>query len=223
MNRKIIFAPGEFYHIYSRGVEKRKIFLDEIDRKRFLALMFFCNDTKKVVMRDIFNKDFSFRKFKDHKRKTVVDIGVYCLMPNHFHFLIREKIDNGISIFMQRLLTAYTMYFNKKNERNGPLFSSRFQAHHADSDEYLKHLYSYIHTNPVKIFQHDWKDVGINDMNEAKIFLNKYTYSSYIDYIGIEREQANILNTSVFPEYFEMTTIFSKMIEDSINYYNTYL
>lgn len=222
MNRKIIFAPGEFYHIYSRGVEKRKIFVDEGDRRRFIALLFYCNDTNKIVMRDLFGKDSDFNNFKKHKRETLVDIGAYCLMSNHFHILIHEKKDNGICQFMQKVLTAYTMYFNKKYNRVGPLFQSRFQAQHADEDQYLTFLYAYIHLNPVKLFQPDWVKNGIEDIKATKEFLVSYQYSSYIDYLDIERNESILINKDVFPEYFEKVEDFSKLVDDSLNYYNTY-
>lgn len=222
MNRKINFAPGEFYHIYSRGVEKRKIFIDESDRKRFIALLFYCNDVNRIVMRDLVGKGSDFSNFKKHKRDTLVDIGAYCLMSNHFHILIHEKKDNGICLFMQKLLTAYTMYFNKKNNRVGPLFQSRFQAQHADEDEYLKFLYSYIHLNPVKLFQPGWVEEGIDDIKATKKYLASYEYSSYVDYLGIERVENALINKDAFPEYFEEAQDFSKLVDDSINYYNIY-
>ncbi len=222
MNRKVPFAPEEFYHVYNRGVEKRKIFLSDSDKIRFIALMFFCNNDENIIMRDLVTAGFSFYEFKKHTRNTLVDIGAYCLMPNHFHFLVREKSDNGTSLFMQKLLTAYTMYFNKKYDRVGALFSGRFQSHHADDDTYLKYLYSYIHLNPLKIFQKDWKEKGVDNIKMAKDFLDKYTYSSYADYDENDRPQKEILNKKAFPEYFDRLTNFSDLIDDSINYYTIY-
>jgi len=221
MNRKIVFSEGEFYHLYSRGVEKREVFLDNNDFRRFIFLLYHCNNTDTVVIRDIIKKDSLF-DFNLSKRNTFVDIGAYCLMTNHFHLLIKEKTNNGISKFMQKLLTAYTMYFNKKYKRVGPLFCGKFQAQHADSDEYLKYLYSYIHLNPLKIFQVSWKDVGIHDVKKAKVFLDNYKNSSYLDYTGIKRKEGSILNTTAFPDYFERGNSFSQMVVDSMEYYNTY-
>jgi putative transposase len=220
MNRKIVFSEGEFYHLYGRGVEKRKIFLDANDYKRFISLLYYCNNSDTVVIRDVIKKDSLLDSYI-LDRDTIINIGAYCLMSNHFHILVKEKTDKGISKFMQKLLTAYTMYFNKKYERVGPLFCGKFQAQHADSDEYLKYLYSYIHLNPLKIFQSSWKDIGINNTKKAESFLCNYKYSSYIDYIGTKRGENNILDNKVFPEYFESCD-FYKTVEDAMEYYNTY-
>ena len=116
MSRKIIFSLGENYHIYNRGNDKRVTFQNKTDYDRFIALLYLCNSVKNIRLSDY--PKVKLEKLLDIKRgETIVDIGAYCLMPNHFHLLIHEKTENGISKFMQKLLTAYTMYFNKKNER----------------------------------------------------------------------------------------------------------
>ena len=127
-------------------------------------------------------------------------------MPNHFHLLLHESVDGGISKFMSKILTGYTMYFNLKYKRKGRLFESTFQARHANTDEYLKYLLSYIHLNPVKLIQSDWKDVGIKDLDKVSTYLGNYNYSSYGDYINsinFSREEGRILNKEDFPEYFK--------------------
>ena len=214
MERKIQFSIGEFYHAYSRGNNKSKIFLVDTDKKRFMRLLFLCNSMRTVVF-----KDFEKMPLSEIKRgETLVDIGAYCLMTNHFHLLLREKRENGISLFMAKLLTAYSMYFNKRHKRTGALFEGRFLATHADSDEYLKYLFSYIHLNPVKIVDPNWKIDGISDMKKVKQHLNNYFYSSYDDYIGKEREEKFILKKDVFPEYFEDFTEFEQFIDEWLTY-----
>lgn len=93
------------------------------------------------------------------------------------------------------------MYFNKRYERTGNLFQGKFKSQHADNDEYLKYLFSYIHLNPVKLIQSDWKDVGIRDINGAKKYLDEYRHSSLHDYFG-RREESKIIDKNKFPEYF---------------------
>jgi len=198
MTRSYTFAPGEYYHIYVRGFEKLPVFREKSDYQRFLEAMYLCNSEKSVDIRDIKNsKSLSggqtfgyFEKiFELDRGNTLVDIGAYCLMSNHPHILIREKKDRGISRFMQKLMTSYTMYFNKKNNRTGRIFGSSFKAKHVTDDNHLKYLFAYIHLNPVNI-------VGKQD-------LKKYEYSSYADYLSIDRPLKNILNKSAFPDYFE--------------------
>lgn len=218
MSRKIKFSIGEYYHIYNRGVDKRDIFMDEYDYNRFLLLLKICNSSQPIDVREMKKNESSEGFASGDRGETMVDIGAYCLMPNHFHILIREKIQDGISKFVQKFSTAYTMYFNKKYERNGSLFQGVFQNKHADSDEYLKYLYSYIHLNPVKLIQSDWKSRGIQDINEAYEFLNNYKYSSYLDYLNNNISQNTILNKGSFPEYFESGEDFKNNLNDWLKF-----
>jgi len=133
-------------------------------------------------------------------------------MPNHFHILITEKIEGGISKFMQKLSTAYSMYYNKKYERTGGLFEGKFKSQHANTDRYLKYLFSYTHLNPIKLIQRDWKEKGIRNKKDAIGFLNKYLYSSYFDFIGEKRVQNKILNIGAFPKYFSNKASFVEEI-----------
>ncbi len=218
MNRKIIFSENEFYHLYNRGIEKRIIFLDKADYERFLLLLKVANSTKSFNLRDLKDQYNPRGESSGIIDNTLVYIGSYCLMPNHFHILLKEKSEGGISKFMAKLTTGYSMYFNKRYERKGSLFQGVFQAQHADSDNYLKYLFSYIHLNPIKLIQSDWKENGIGDTYGAKKYLNSYKYSSFIDYIGIKREENNILNRVVFPEYFESVEDFQNNIFDWLEF-----
>ena len=147
--RKQPFAINEYYHLYNRGTEKRIIFLDKQDYQHFLFLMYICNTEKSIILREV-GELFD-------REKTIVNIGIYCLMPNHFHILVREKIENGISTYMRKLLTGYSMYFNKKYKRTGKLYEGVFKSTHVSNDNYLKYLYSYIHLNPAKLINKNYK------------------------------------------------------------------
>jgi len=214
MQRRINFSEGEFYHIYNRGANKTNIFLDHFDRARFQKLLLLCNRSKAITFRDYIGRSY----VEIEKEEPLVDIGVYCLMPNHFHLLLRERTENGISIFMKKVLTSYSMYFNTKYEHSGVLFQGRFGARHADSDEYLKYLFAYIHLNPVKIIDPDWKENGIKDREKAKGYLSNYPYSSYLEYTGEERPEGCILNKEAFPEYFSHPQDFDIFIEDWLSF-----
>src|ERR1035437_5820704 len=218
MNRKIKFSEGEYYHIYNRGVDKRDIFMDKYDYDRFLLLLEICNSNLPIDVREMKKNITSEGQTFGENSQTLINIGVWCLMPNHFHLLVSEKVEGGISLFFQKLLTAYSMYFNKKYNRKGSLFGSRFQAEHANTDNYLKYLYSYIHLNPVKLIQSDWKEKGIEDLEKAKDFLKNYEYSSYLDYSDYNRKENKILNKEVFPEYFESHEDFNNKLLDWLNF-----
>lgn len=218
MNRKIDFSPENYYHVYNRGTDKRNIFTHEDDYKRFLGLLYICNNTENIDWRELIPRRTGFFNIFTIKRKeTLVDVGLYCLMPNHFHLLLRERVKKGISIFMKKMCTAYAMYFNKKNNRSGNLFQGKFKAELADKDEYLKYLFSYIHLNPIKLIEPKWKEIGIKDYTKAVEFLNKYQWSSYRYYTGTENEN-HIINKNSFPDYFENLNDFNVFIKEWLTF-----
>lgn len=221
MSRKISIAHNEFYHLYNRGTEKREIFTSEADRQRFLALLYLCNTPEPIHIDSIKKSRGSTSLellLEADQKETLVDIGAYCLMPNHFHLLVREKEERGISRFMQKLTTGYTMYFNKRHERTGSLFQGKFKATHANEDRYLKYLISYIHMNPVKLVEPRWKESGIHDRQAVEEYLKAYRYSSYRDYIGESRIEAKIINKNAFPDYFNNVRDFETEVSDWLAY-----
>lgn len=223
MQRKISFNLDNFYHVFNRGVEKRKIFLERKDYERFLLLLFFCNGEVPIQMKELFRQGFSqgpsLGRFK--RGKQLVDIGAYCLMPNHFHLLLKEKVENGITSFIRKLCTGYSMYFNKKNDRIGSLFQGRFGAQHLNKDIYLKYIFAYIHLNPVKLIEPSWKEENYfrdsKNMQKSEKFLKDYHWSSYCKYIG-GNDDNYILNTKAFPEYFETTKEFKDFINNWLKF-----
>lgn len=214
MERKIIFSEGEYYHVYNRGVEKRNIFMDLNDYQRFHRMLYVANSTKPVVYKTI--QGYPLDKIEIGEQ--LVAIGAYCLMPNHFHLLVKETEEGGISRFMEKLGTGYSMYFNKKYKRLGFLFQGNFKAEHVNNDEYLKYLFAYIHLNPVKLIEPTWKETGIKDKKQAARYLADYKHSSYGEYMGQDREEKLVLTKKEFPEYFSDSRDFSEFIVDWLNY-----
>lgn len=217
MERRFNFSIGEYYHIYTRGVEKRKIFSRDKDYERFINLLYVSNN-KSTIHLSNFTK-FDYKDFFAIERpETLVDIGSYCLMPNHFHLLVKEKVNCGISKFMGKLLTGYSMYFNIRNHRSGPLFVRPFRARYADSDRYLKYLFAYINLNAIDIFLPGWSDNSEVLKNFDSNFLGKYKYSSYQDFLGIKRPENVILNKKEFPEYFQTKAEFDTFLNECLSY-----
>jgi putative transposase len=215
MSRSIVLAPGEHYHVYNRGADKRKIFLDRADYERFISLLYLANSGIPLHRSDYRTKDPK-EIFLIPREAPLVDIGAYCLMPNHFHILLHEHSEGGISTFMQKLTTGYTMYFNKRHERRGTLLEGTFKAQHVGQDEYLKYLFAYIHLNPIGIIEHEWKEHRIKDKKAAEAFIDSYRYSSFLDYAkegGLRAERA-ILNPYAFPKYFERQKAFREYVRD---------
>jgi putative transposase len=191
-NRYYNFAEQEFYHVYNRGNSKQIIFKSESDFDRFKKLLYIANNTHSFVMRELDEVSV----FDIEREQQLVHIGAYCLMPNHFHLLVTPAQDGGVSRFMLKLATSYASYFNKKYFRTGGLFEGKYKARWADSDRYLKYLFSYIHLNPYRSKVEDAR----NYINETK--LNTYRHSSLPDYLGEERQIGKILSLNVFPKYF---------------------
>ena len=188
--KKPQFANNQIYHIYNRGVEKRKIFLDDKDYFRFIHDLFEFNDLNPAInLFYYFNSqsievEHHYFKKEQKSRKLLVEILAFVLMPNHFHLLLRQKREGGIIKFMQKL-GGYTMYFNQKYERVGPLFQGRFKAILIKDHSHLIHLPYYIHLNPIELAFPDWP----NHQGSTSLiinFLEKYRWSSWLDYVGIK-------------------------------------
>lgn len=197
--RKVELSNEQYYHVYNRGVDKRITFTKKNDYQRFLYLLYACNDTQPLL-----NSQFYYRglaSIEKRKREMMVDILSFCLMSNHFHLLLRQRVDNGISKFMQKLGTGYTMYFNTKYQRSGSLFQGTFKAIHIDEETYLTHLTRYIHLNPLELKEPNWKEKGVKNWNESYKFVKSYPWSSFSDYIG-QNNYGLILNKEVMGELY---------------------
>lgn len=199
---------GGIYHIYNRGVEKRNIFLDNEDRSIFLHHLFVLNNTKRIhnLSRD--------RNIQIKEKEDLVEILGFCLMDNHYHILIKETKKGGVSKFMQKLGTGYTMFFNKKNKRSGSLFQGKYKIKKIKTDEQFNYILDYIHMNPIKNYEGGPTSLIKN--------LQKYKWSSLLDYLGIENFPS-IINTDLYFDYFNgydgylkhlsKTILFKKEIE----------
>jgi putative transposase len=167
--RRHDFITNEFYHIYNRGVEKRNVFLCEADYFRFIESIKEFNSENPIYSLYLHNELRKRGVLDVGRLKKLVNVICYCLNPNHFHLILKQEIDNGISEFMKRLGGGYTKYINHKYERSGFLFQGKFKSIHIDSNEYLLYLSAYVNENH---FIH-----GLGKSDEWK-------FSSYTDYIG---------------------------------------
>jgi REP element-mobilizing transposase RayT len=152
------FCPGQIYHIFNRGNQKNNVFLEESDYLNFLKRL-------KIVLGQSLSYGLRIKPLPIES----FSILCYCLMPNHFHFLIQQNSDVGIDRLITKVCTSYAMYFNKKYKKVGNLFQDAFKAKLVDSDSYLAYLSAYIHNNPTNI--------------------ETYQYSSFPDYCGVRLGQ----------------------------------
>ncbi|MEK7160143.1 MAG: transposase [Patescibacteria group bacterium] len=209
-NRKLVFQNGSLYHIFNRGIERRTVFQDIREFRRALELISFYNH-KNIPIRysqflqlSLEARDNTLKKLSESER--LVDVLAFCLMPNHFHFLFRQKTDNGISTFISNFTNSFTKYFNTKCQRLGPLFEGVFKAVFVESDEQLIHLSRYIHLNPVAS--------SIVNNNQ----LVNYKWSSYSAYLSLSKDNKIILDRETVLSFFKNSKQYEKFVLDQADY-----
>lgn len=177
MKRNVIIAPDEYYHIYNRGVGKQIIFHQTNDYLRFIFLLchFQFTDTIPHLSRAIGNFQEDLSRLGQHpvlakRGKRIVDLVAFCVMPNHFHIIVKESLEGGIPTYMQRVLNAYAKYYNTKYERAGHLFQGPYQAVHISNNHQMLYLSAYLHRNPREMS--DWFHKS-----------EHYPWSTYQDYV----------------------------------------
>jgi len=162
------FATGSIYHIYNRGTDKRAIFLSNHDRQRFVSNLYEFNDANPAL-----NWKYKSPLSEVRPRTKMVEVLAYCLMPNHYHLMLRQIVDGGITLFMRKLGTGYTMYFNTLNDRSGALFQGKFKSVTVERDAQLRYLPHYIHANPLD-----------DSRGDLVAQLARYNFSSAPTYLG---------------------------------------
>lgn len=207
MLRSTPLLEGEVYHIYNRGANKADIFLNDSDYTRFKLGLFLFNTTEKVTIREVISKNRgpSSVFLEERPDQGLVDVLGYALMTNHFHLILRQKTENGITEFMKKVGTAYSMYFNTLYDHSGTVFQGRFKSKHAGEGGYLRWLCAYVALNPLDIAYPMWKKNGVSDREEAFNFLQSYAHASYQDLLaeeGRRRPEARILS---FDALYEMS------------------
>jgi putative transposase len=149
------------------------------------------------------------------RSESLISMGAWCLMTNHFHLLVRQEVEGGITKFMKKLGTAYSMYFNIRYERTGTLFGGLFKSKLVGNDDnYMRQLMAYIHLNPLEIEFKDWENNLSRDPEAMGDFLMSYSYSSYLDYLLEARAEKGIISLDNFPEYFQVPGSFKSFVEN---------
>lgn len=198
--RVIPLVNGEYYHLFNRGSDKRDIFLQPRDYKRFQQTFYYYHFSGRKPKFSQFTKsELITIPFKQDQK--LVEIISYCLMPNHFHFLVKQLQDNGISIFISQLSNSFTKYFNIKYKRVGPLLQGAFKAVLIESDEQLIHVSRYIHLNPV--------------VSKLTNNIDSYKWSSYPEYL---QDYNGICNKKVILDFYPSIEKFREFIESQIEY-----
>ena len=197
--KRIPLQQDQFYHFYNRGVDKRIVFSDPTDYKRFQAYLYLLNTQEKIRPSDIISAHDDENIFSLQRGKPLVAIGAYCLMPNHFHGYATPLVENGLSKFMQRVQTAYTMYFNQKRKRSGALFQGVFKTQMMEDEADARQLVAFIHLSPIALVDPEWAELNGTELARFKKEIGGYQYSSIGEYLNSKHI---ITDLTKFPKYF---------------------
>lgn len=200
---------GEFYHIFNRGISRQPVFLNRKDYRRLFELTKFYRLVDYPIRYSKFlllPKEERKKFFKTmRKADKVVKVICFCFMPNHFHFLLCQEREGGISGFIRNLEISYTRFFNIKHERIGPLFQGQFKAVRIEGEEQLIHVSRYIHLNPLTSY-----------VVKRPEQLEDYQWSSFLDYIG--ESQGNICNTKPVLDLFPTKRDYKEFVYNQVDY-----
>jgi len=175
--RKVVLANGEYYHVFNRSINKEAIFTSQRNCIRVLETFNYYRYENPSIRLSYYlacgveKRKEIFESLKNSVKENIKIIS-FCLMPNHFHLLLRQEIDNGISKFLAQFQNSYTRYFNTKNKRQGHLFQGQFKAIRIEDNEQLIHVNRYIHLNPYTSFV-------VKTLDE----LSEYRFSSLYEYL----------------------------------------
>ncbi len=188
----------DFYHALNRGVDGKTIFPESGDYIRFIRSMYLFNDVRPAN-----NTTYALQKDKQATRRQLVDIHGWCLMRNHYHLLLSEKEDQGISAFLRKLNVGYAKYFNEKYHRHGYVFQGSTKKVPIVKDSHFNHILHYIHLNPLDYLRgsENWRERAVRSASKAEAYLQSYRFSSYLDYCG-KSNFPSVVTTSFFKDAF---------------------
>jgi REP element-mobilizing transposase RayT len=193
--RKEQFNIGDIIHITLKTVDNNLLFKDNDDYFRGIFTIYELNNSNPVTIQERRRARKAFKNktyrvpdsiYFEDKRDRLVDILCFCFMPNHIHLLLKQIKNGGVTKFMSKAGVGYGGYFNRKHNRHGHVFQSRFGAVKIENDEQLKIVIAYICTNPLSLKYPEWKKIKIEEPEKAHKFLEKYKWSSYPDLMGIK-------------------------------------
>lgn len=216
----------EIFHVVNRGVDKKKVFLDERDYFRFIHDMFEFNDLDSSnTTHYLFNRRYNdvgrrsnieFNKVRAKKpkpRELLVNILAFCLMPNHYHLLLMPKVKDGVPLFMKKLNGGYAKYFNAKHERRGALFEGKYKRIVVRNEAHFIHLPYYIHLNPLDLIMPEWRERELKSHKRAIGFLENYRWSSHLDYLG-KKNIPSVTQREFLLDFFDGHGGYRRSLED---------
>jgi len=208
--RKVVLANNQIYHILNRSLHRIPIFQNVKEKKRIIDLINYYSLKKRPCKFSRYKQFSKERKERvilelNPKREKRVEIICFCLMPNHFHLLLRQRQENGITRFMGDLQNSYVRYYNIKNNRKGPLFESQYKAIRISSEEQLLHVSRYIHLNP-------YSGYVVKNVNE----LIDYEWSSFKEYLNLANQE--LCNKNIILNRFNNSKEYKQFVLARANY-----
>jgi len=217
--RKTPFVPDEYYHIYSRTILNVPEFRDNRNAERLAQAFLITNSTKSseafLFLKN--NKNVTINDALEIVRQgeKLVDVLCYCIMPDHYHLLLKELKEGGISNFIRKSNISIAKYVNIKNDRRGPLFESRFNSKHIDTNEYLVHLSLYIHLNPLDFISgRAWRENKLKGWPGEKKKLLEYPWSSLKSYLDDNHRDPIISGTEIITDQFDNNKDYELFLQD---------
>lgn len=209
--RTVPLVTGQFYHIFNRGINKQPIFLGLKDYQRALeTLEFYSFATPKIRFSKflLLSKDERNRLWENLRKinEKLVEFVAFCLLPNHFHFLLKQKNDGGISKFMAIFQNSYTRYFNTRHRKIGPILQGQCKAIRVEDESQLLHLSRYIHLNPYSAFV-------VKEVRD----LERYRWSSFLEYLRREITK-NICKKEIILSNFREREGYRNFVFDQAGY-----
>lgn len=209
MRRKELIAADEYYHLLGRGNNKQDIFFDKRDYIRFLFLILYFQAPTRFPQVGRYVSHFVKHRVFDKVHQTATEVAGkryvelvgFCLMSNHYHLLVKNVEEDGISRYMQRVLNSHTKYFNTKYERSGHLFQGPYKAVHIESDKQLQYLSTYIHRNPRELKRWRGKE-------------HQYPWSSFQDYVS-ENRWGELLVSDIILDSYKDARAYKKFVDTS--------
>jgi len=201
--RRVILANGEIYHIFNRSIAGIPIFKGVRETDIFLEAMRFYLQLKPPTKFSIYRK--SKARYPISLEEKIVTIINYCLMPNHFHLILRQEKDDGVKNFMQRVSNSFAHYFSIKYKKRGHVFEDKYKAVHVETEEQLLHLSRYIHLNPVTAY--------LTEKPE------NYPFSAYLLYLG--QNNTDFVDPSIVLSSFSSRKKYKDFVLAQIDYQRT--
>lgn len=210
-----------------RAIDGKIIFQDVDDHYRGIFSIYEFNDSKPAVIRERRRVREQVKKLlRNNKnnlmpivdtRDKLVEVLAFNFMPNHIHLLLRQIKDDGIKKFIVKVGSGYGRYFNLKYSRKGYVFQDRFLAVRIKTDEQLKIVFAYIHTNSVSLIEPKWKERGIRDIKKVMQFVQEYKWSSFSDYLG-KPNFSSVTDRKFILEIFGSEMACERFVDDYVKY-----